>query len=66
MYETHEAVIIDAGCLAQYEKEELADFITDNRLVVKQLLQTHCHLDHVFGAAYVKRKFGVKMYIHKK
>lgn len=63
--ETHEAIIIDAGCLAQYEKEELADFIADNRLVVKQLVQTHCHLDHVFGAAYVKRKFGVKMAIHK-
>jgi glyoxylase-like metal-dependent hydrolase (beta-lactamase superfamily II) len=63
--ETHEAVIIDPGCLAQYEKEELADFIADKRLVVKQLLQTHCHLDHVFGAAYVKRKFGVEMLIHK-
>ena len=28
--ETHEAVIIDPGCLAQYEKEELADFIFEN------------------------------------
>ena len=60
-----ENVVIGFDNLAQYEKEELADFIADNRLVVKQLLQTHCHLDHVFGAAYVKRKFGVKMLIHK-
>ena len=63
--ETHEAVIIDPGCLAQYEKEELADFITDNKLTVKHLLQTHTHLDHVFGSAFVKRKFGVKMLMHK-
>lgn len=63
--ETNEAIIIDAGCLAQYEKEELADFIADNKLIVKQLVQTHAHLDHVFGAAYVKRKFGVKMLMHK-
>jgi glyoxylase-like metal-dependent hydrolase (beta-lactamase superfamily II) len=64
--ETKEAVIIDPGCLAQYEKEELADFIADNQLTVKHLLQTHTHLDHVFGSAYVKRKFGVKMLMHKK
>src|SRR6218665_1342442 len=63
--ETKEAVIIDPGCLAQYEKEELADFITDNQLTVKHLLQTHTHLDHVFGSAFVKRKYGVKMLMHK-
>ncbi|UTA67668.1 MBL fold metallo-hydrolase [Emticicia sp. 21SJ11W-3] len=63
--ETKEAVIIDPGCLAQYEKEELADFIADNQLTVKHLLQTHTHLDHVFGSAFVKRKFGVKMLMHK-
>jgi hydroxyacylglutathione hydrolase len=28
-------------------------------------LQTHAHLDHVFGSAFVKRTFGVKMYLHK-
>ncbi|MFN4146114.1 MAG: MBL fold metallo-hydrolase [Runella sp.] len=64
--ETHEAVVIDPGCLAQAEKEELAAFITSQRLIVKHLLQTHCHLDHVFGSAFVKRKYGVKMYIHQK
>lgn len=63
--ETKEAVIIDPGCLAQYEKEELADFVADNQLTVKHLLQTHTHLDHVFGSAFVKRKFGVKMLMHK-
>ncbi len=63
--ETKEAVIIDPGCLAQYEKEELADFVEDNQLTVKYLLQTHAHLDHVFGSAFVKRKFGVKMHMHQ-
>ncbi len=63
--ETNEAVIIDPGCLRQEEKEELADFIDDKNLKVKYLLQTHAHLDHVFGAAFVKRKYGVLMYLHK-
>lgn len=63
--ETNEAVVIDPGCLTQSEKEKLANFITEKRLIIKHLLQTHCHLDHVFGSAYVKRKYGVKMYIHR-
>lgn len=61
---TREAVIIDPGCYDQSEKETLSQFITDNNLNVKYLLLTHAHLDHVFGVAYVKRRFGVKAYLH--
>ncbi|MCP9766916.1 MBL fold metallo-hydrolase [Lacihabitans sp. LS3-19] len=62
--ETLEAVIIDPGCLSQAEKLELKDFIVENKLKVKALLLTHAHLDHVFGAAFVKRTFDVEMYLH--
>ena len=61
---TREAVIVDPGCYDQAEKETLSQFIIDNKLNVKYLLLTHAHLDHVFGVAYVKRKFGVKAYLH--
>ncbi|AEI50147.1 MBL fold metallo-hydrolase [Runella slithyformis] len=63
--ETNEAVVIDPGCLMQSEKETLSRFIEQEGLKVTMLLQTHAHLDHVFGSAYVKRKYGVKMYMHK-
>lgn len=62
---TREAVIIDPGCYEQVEKETLGRFIETNNLTVKYLLLTHAHLDHVFGVAYVKRKFGVKAYLHE-
>jgi glyoxylase-like metal-dependent hydrolase (beta-lactamase superfamily II) len=62
---TREAVIIDPGCYEQEEKETLCKFIDDHKLTVKYLLLTHAHLDHVFGVAYVKRKFGVKSYLHQ-
>ncbi len=64
--ETKEAVIIDPGCLMQSEKETLADFIAEKGLKITALLQTHAHLDHVFGSAFVKRKYSVKMFMHKK
>lgn len=62
---TGEAVVIDPGCYDQTEKEELARFIDSNKLKVKKLLLTHAHLDHVFGCAFVKRKYGVKLYLHE-
>lgn len=63
---TREAVIIDPGCYEQDEKEALGKFIADHDLTIKYLLLTHAHLDHVFGLAYVKRKFGVKAYLHER
>jgi hydroxyacylglutathione hydrolase len=63
--ETNEAVVIDPGCLDQREKEALVNFIAAKSLTVKLLLQTHAHLDHVFGSAFVKRKYGVKMLMHQ-
>lgn len=63
--ETKEAAIVDPGCLSQIEKETLNQYITENDLTPVALLQTHAHLDHVFGSSYVKRKYKVKMYMHR-
>src|SRR5919202_296669 len=62
---TGEAVVIDPGCYEQAEKEALSRFIDERKLTLKYLLLTHAHLDHVFGCAYVKRKYGVKAYLHE-
>ncbi len=62
---TRDAVIIDPGCYEQAEKEALSQFITSHQLTVRYLLLTHAHLDHVFGVAYVKRKYNVKAYLHE-
>lgn len=63
--DTKECVIIDPGCYEAYEKKELKDFIVENELKVVKLLNTHCHIDHVFGNKYVKEEFGVELYIHQ-
>lgn len=63
--EIKEAVIIDPGCYENYEKQELSGFINDNELKVVQLLNTHCHIDHVFGNQYVKQRYNVPLAIHK-
>lgn len=57
--ETNEAVIIDAGCYYDDEQEMLKQYIERNGLTVKHLLNTHLHLDHIFGNAFVSRTYGV-------
>ncbi|SMD35048.1 Glyoxylase, beta-lactamase superfamily II [Reichenbachiella faecimaris] len=63
--ETKEAIVVDPGCYEQAEKDELTDFIESNELKVVKLINTHCHIDHVFGNAFVKKKYGVSLTIHK-
>ena len=51
--ETKEAVIIDPGCFYEEEKQILKD------LTVKHLLNTHLHLDHIFGNPFVEKEFNI-------
>ena len=63
--EFNECIIIDPGCYFDEEKETLSDFINSNGLKPIMLLNTHCHLDHVFGNKYVAEKYGLNLKIHE-
>ena len=58
--ETKEAVIIDAGCFYEEEKQALKRYIDSNSLTVKHLLNTHLHLDHIFGNPFLLQEYGLK------
>jgi glyoxylase-like metal-dependent hydrolase (beta-lactamase superfamily II) len=62
--ETRECIVIDPGCYEASEQYDLADFIETNQLKVVKLLNTHCHVDHVLGNAFIKEKYKTKLYIH--
>jgi glyoxylase-like metal-dependent hydrolase (beta-lactamase superfamily II) len=62
---TNACVIIDPGCYDDHENKELVDYIQDHQLNVRMLLNTHCHIDHILGNAFVKHKYGTKLYIHR-
>jgi hydroxyacylglutathione hydrolase len=64
--ETKEAWIIDPGCSESYEEKELVDFISSNKLSVKCLINTHCHIDHIFGCGFIKGKYKVPYYAPEK
>lgn len=63
--ETGECVVIDAACFFPDEKELLFNFIHDNNLVIKHLINTHLHFDHLFGVNFLASQFDLKLQAHK-
>ncbi|HMM01685.1 MAG: MBL fold metallo-hydrolase [Prevotella sp.] len=63
--ETKECVIIDPGCFFPDEKALLLNFILDNDLVVKHLLNTHLHFDHIFGNNFIYEQFHLETEANK-
>lgn len=62
--EQNECIIIDPGCYFDAEKEELKSFITSHKLTPKILLNTHCHLDHVFGNKFIAEEYKLTLNAH--
>ncbi|WP_143309878.1 MBL fold metallo-hydrolase [Chitinophaga vietnamensis] len=63
--EKKECIIIDPGCYFQDERKELLQYIQTEGLNVTRLLNTHCHLDHIFGNKLVSDTYKVRPEIHK-
>lgn len=62
--DTRACVIIDPGCYEPEEQQELKEYIAAHELTVVQLLNTHCHIDHVLGNYFVKKTYGRGPYLH--
>jgi len=63
--EEKDALIVDPGCLFRHEQETLSNFISSKELKVHAILNTHCHLDHIFGNYYCVEKYDVDLITHK-
>lgn len=62
---TKECIIIDPGCYTEAERNTLSTFIQEQGLKPVRLINTHCHLDHVFGNRYVAETYQLALEIHE-
>src|SRR6266700_4919291 len=67
VYNEHaECCIVDPGCHFGNERNDLKEFIQQTGLQPKYLLNTHCHLDHVFGNKFIHDTYGLTLHLHEK
>jgi hydroxyacylglutathione hydrolase len=64
--EKGDACIIDPGCYTASEQIKLDAFIKENELKPVLLLNTHCHLDHVFGLDWAADKYELIPHMHQR
>jgi len=62
--ESKECIIIDPGAYTSQEQNELSHFIESSQLKPVRLLNTHCHIDHVLGNAFVHSMYGLLPEFH--
>ncbi len=63
--ETGDCIIVDPGCYFGNERLELAGYIAENGLRPKYLLNTHCHLDHIFGNKFIHETWQLQPWLHE-
>lgn len=57
--------VIDPGMYDTNEQQIFLNFINENKLEPIMLINTHAHLDHTFGNAFVAEKFDLDLMMHK-
>jgi glyoxylase-like metal-dependent hydrolase (beta-lactamase superfamily II) len=62
--ETGTCAIIDPGCYSAAEQQALEGYIVSQKLQPTLLLNTHAHIDHVLGNAFVHRRWGLTPQLH--
>jgi hydroxyacylglutathione hydrolase len=55
-----ECAIIDCGCYDRNEFGKLVDLLDSTKLKPVMLLNTHCHLDHIFGNRFIYEKYKLR------
>ncbi len=63
--EKGQCCIIDPGCYFASEEQALKNFIEENHLQPVYLLNTHCHLDHIFGNRFVHKTWNLPLHLSR-
>src|SRR6202000_2348068 len=58
-------IIIDPGCYFEEERKALREYVEQQGISPKMLLNTHCHLDHVFGNRFVCDTWDLPLHLHE-
>ena len=63
--DSHEAIIVDPGNCTTYEDARLDEYIRTHGLVVKAIVNTHPHIDHIAGNPWCVKQYGAPLLMHE-
>lgn len=63
--ESGETMVIDPGFYSTSEEKAFLDYLDANGLTPKILVNTHLHIDHVLGNAFIEQRYGLKAFAHE-
>ncbi len=62
--DTGECLILDPGCQEPEEQDLLLAHFEENDLKPVKMVNTHCHIDHILGTAFMYDQFKLPFLIH--
>lgn len=62
--ETGECILIDPAVSDEDEMQQLEQFVKENNLTPKLIVNTHSHIDHLLGNKTVSERFGIQLAAH--
>lgn len=65
-HKNNDCWIIDPGCYTLQEQKILTSYIEKQDLKPVKLLNTHCHLDHIYGNKFICNEYHLELGIHEK
>jgi hydroxyacylglutathione hydrolase len=66
VHSNKECMIIDPGCNNPEEENLIKKYISENQLIPKELINTHCHLDHIFGNHFIANTYNLTPKMHER
>ena len=58
-------MVFDPGCYERFEEEELKAYLSEKQGKIRRLYNTHAHIDHVLGNAFVSNLIGAGLGLHE-
>lgn len=58
-------IIIDPGCYERWEEMDFVKQIESRNLKPVRLINTHCHIDHILGNAFIAETYNLGLEIHQ-
>ena len=62
--DTGECLILDPGCQEPEEQDLLLAYFKENHLKPVKIVNTHCHIDHILGTAFLHDQLKLPFLIH--